>query len=122
MFRPFSAIVFVKYLPDDGRKSPKNVGGLLCDDCIYFCIEILCSCWNICVKFWGLYKDCVNAPVCVTGWQCEYHILFAEKLNRGLSDWRNMSRAFKTVYIKVWFRKLMESNTWVTKEKIGRLR
>jgi len=34
-----------------------------------------------------------------------------------------MLRAFKTnMYIKAWFRKLMESNTWVTKGKMGRLR
>ena len=32
-------------LTDDGRKEPKHVGGLLyC--CVYFCIELLCSCQN----------------------------------------------------------------------------
>jgi hypothetical protein len=70
-----------------------------------------------------MFKDCMNILARITGWQCERQILFSEKLSRGLSEWRNMLRAFKTkIHIKVWFRKLMESNTWVTKEQVGRLR
>jgi len=70
-----------------------------------------------------MFKDCMNVRACIAGWQCEHQILFSEKLSRGLSDWWNMLRAFKTnMYIKAWFRKLMESNTWVTKGKMGRLR
>ena len=38
-------LFFIHYLPDDGRKRLKHVGGLLYY-CIYFCIELLCSYWN----------------------------------------------------------------------------
>lgn len=71
----------------------------------------------------GDFKDCMNARACVYWLAVRTSNLFSEKLSREISDWRNMLRAFKTmVYIKVWFRKLMESNTWVTMEKMGRLR
>lgn len=71
----------------------------------------------------GMFKDFMNARACITGWQCEHQILFSEKLSRGGSDGRNMLRALKTkMYIKVWSKKLMEVNTWVTKEKMGRQR